>query len=67
MANFYKTRNPGMLVEHIKIGKKGRTYNTKKSSVSGKVLVYFETGENKYDTKAVLCDINNIKVIGFID
>ena len=61
------SKNSGMLVEHLKTGKQGRTYNNK-GMVNGKVPVYFET-ETKhiYKDEAVLCSVENLKVCGFID
>jgi len=67
MSNFSKPRNPGMMVEHLKTGKKGRTYNNKEM-INGKVPVYFEMEDAKaYETKAILCSTENLKVVGFID
>ena len=53
-------KNPGYLVE-TKNGKTGRTFHNK-GLINGKVPVYID-GEQI----PLLCDINSLKLIGFID
>lgn len=59
--------NSGKIVEHLKTGKRGRTYNNKEM-INGKVPVYFETEKRfVFEDKAVLCSVENLKICGFID
>lgn len=59
--------NSGQIVRHIKTGKRGRTYNIK-GTINGKIPVYFETENNfVFEKSAVLCSVENLKLIGFID
>jgi len=55
----------GCLVK-TKNGIKGRIYHFK-GLINGKVPVYPEIGNLNYSDKAILCDPNTLKVIGFID
>jgi len=47
--------------------KKGRTFNDQEY-INGKVPVYLEQNEDKFDfsDKAILCDPTTVKMIGFI-
>ena len=58
---------PGYIVI-TKSGKRGRTYH-KKGLVNGKLPVYYQKPEkeHEYEATAVLCNLNTIKTIGFID
>ena len=59
--------NSGRIVEHLKSGKRGRTYNNKEM-INGKIPVYFETEKPfVFEEKAVLCSPENLKVCGFIN
>jgi len=58
-------KDSGYLVE-TKSGKKGRTYRFK-GPINEKIPVYLEISKFKYSEKAILCNPNAIKVIGFID
>jgi len=57
--------NSGYLVK-TKSGKTGRTYSSK-GLVNDKVPVYLEESKFEYSEKAILCDKDSLKVIGFID
>ena len=60
-------KNSGKIVRHLKNGKRGRTYNNK-GMINGKVPVYFETEERfVFEEKAILCNVENLEVCGFID
>ena len=57
----------GKIVMHRKSGRIGRTYD-KDELINCKIPVYFETNEkNVYESRATLCNTNNLIVIGFID
>jgi len=56
----------GKLVRHLKNGKRGRTY-THNGLINGKVPVYFETGDFTFSKKAILCNIQDLQIIGYID
>lgn len=61
------TSKSGKIVMHRKSGRIGRTYDNDEQ-INGKIPVYFETDEkNVYESRATLCDTNNLIVIGFID
>ena len=61
------TSKSGKIVMHRKSGRIGRTYD-KDEPINGKIPVYFETIEkNVYESRATLCNTNNLIVIGFID
>ena len=57
--------NSGYLVI-TKRGQRGRTFH-KKEMINGKVPVYLEESRFKYSDKAILCDAQTLKMIGFID
>jgi hypothetical protein len=57
--------NQGKIVI-TKDGKRGRTFNTK-GLINKKVPVYLEIERFKYSDKAILCEPNSLKIIGFID
>ena len=60
-------RKSGKIVMHRKSGRIGRTYDND-DPISGKIPVYFDTEEkNVYESRATLCNTNNLIVIGFID
>ncbi len=60
-------RKSGKIVMHRKSGRIGRTYD-KDELINCKIPVYFETDEkNVYESRATLCDTNNLIVLGFID
>ena len=60
-------RKSGKIVMHRKSGRIGRTYDND-DPISGKIPVYFDTAEkNVYESRATLCNTNNLIVIGFID
>ena len=56
----------GFLVESKKDGKKGRTYHFGQL-IKGKVVVYFEIKPGEYSGRGVLCNPENLEIIGFID
>lgn len=58
-------KRAGLIVK-TKSGKKGRTYHSL-GLIRGKVPVYPEISEHKYEDKAILCDPKTITRIGFID
>lgn len=55
----------GYLVQ-TKTGVRGRTYYEKKL-INGKIPVYKEISKFNYSEKAILCDPDSLKIIGFID
>jgi len=60
-------KQSGKLVQHLKTGKRGRTYNSN-GLINKKIPVYFEDNkEFEFSNKAVLCQPENLKLIGFID
>ncbi len=58
-------KNLGLIVQ-TKTGKTGRTYHNK-CIINGKVPVYLEVDNKSYSDKAILCEPNSLKQIGFID
>lgn len=60
--------NAGKLVQLLTTGKKGRTFN-REAYINGKIPVYFMISESEktFEEKAVLCNVANLKLIGYID
>lgn len=59
------SKESGYLVK-TKKGKVGRTFHSK-GEVGGKTPVYLETEPLTYSDKAILCETQTLKVIGYID
>lgn len=57
--------NSGYLVE-TKSGQRGRTYNSK-GLVNNKGPVYLEEVKSSFSDKAILCEQDSLRILGFID
>ena len=58
-------KDSGYLVR-TKEGKKGRTYHSK-GLIKGKIPVYLEIGKFNFSDKGILCSMDSLIMIGFID